>query len=435
MDAVRSTHLWFLVLLVFAANLVSATLFIGRIHKPVGDDNVNMVDVRLYVAHGVSAASIRSQTNPPGPLGFVWMAEGVRLLGGDDLRDARLAALFSWVLTVSAVLLLSRYTGFQNVWLGALLVLLAFPHTVESMTLVLTEGPALFFATVGVLLWVESATRETTTTASQLFMIGGGLSMGLAVVCRQYYLALLPAAGLFALFHSTKRGRSWWASVVASLITAVLPAILLVAIWKGVTSPGMATGTSYENWRAAAGLNFFRPVVAAFYAAFYLLLLTFPVMSALKPALRWRPLALALAIGLVFGSRSDRILQPGPLRTALHFAARHSSIALFALFGLIAAATAYNTIALGSFLWERRSIFRASPLLTFGLLFVAFFIAEQVGVGGNLFLYERYTLQLAPFLGVVAFSAFPRLTYPRLLVLAAMLMVSHVMLWRSALGG
>ena len=423
-----------LILLVFAANLISAMLFIGRVNNPEYDDGVNMIDVRLYATRGISATSIRSQTNPPGPLSFIWMAESVRLLRGDDLRDARFGALFSWVLTVSAILLGSRYSRFPNVWLGALLVLLVFPHAVESTALVLTEGPAVFFGAVGALLWIESATQETTTT-SQVLIIVGGFSMGLAIVCRQYYLALLPAAALLVLLRSTKRGRLWWTGVIASLVASVFPVIVLLLIWKGITSPGMATGSSYGSWRASAGVNLFRPVVAAFYAAFYLLLVTFPVMSALKPALRRRTMLVALTAGLVGGSLSSRILQPGPLRTALYFVAHHNSVTVFSIFSIIAAATTYNTIALGVFLWERRNTFNASPFLVFALLFVALFIVEQIGVGGNLFLYERYTLQLAPFLGIVAFSLLPRLTYARLLALAAMLLVGHIMLWRWALGG
>ena len=72
--------------------------------------------------------------------------------------------------------------------------------------------------------------------------------------------------------------------------------------------------------------------------------------------------------------------------------------------------------------------------MAFALLMIFFFVAEQFGVGGNLFLYERYMLQLAPFFGLVAFSLLPRITYPRLLVLAAMFAVSHIMLWRYAFG-
>jgi hypothetical protein len=66
------------------------------------------------------------------------------------------------------------------------------------------------------------------------------------------------------------------------------------------------------------------------------------------------------------------------------------------------------------------------------LFVVLFFIAEQIGVGGNLPFYDRYVLQLAPFLGIIAFFALPRLTPARLLALAALSVLSHIMLWRFA---
>jgi hypothetical protein len=38
-------------------------------------------------------------------------------------------------------------------------------------------------------------------------------------------------------------------------------------------------------------------------------------------------------------------------------------------------------------------------------------------------------LQIAPFLGIIAFSLIPRLGFARLLTLTAMNVIGHVMLW------
>jgi hypothetical protein len=73
--------------------------------------------------------------------------------------------------------------------------------------------------------------------------------------------------------------------------------------------------------------------------------------------------------------------------------------------------------------------------LTFAVLTVVLFIVEQMGVGGNVPLYDRYLLQIAPFLGVIAFSLVPRLDLFRLLALAAMGVFAHVMLWSHAFSG
>jgi hypothetical protein len=59
---------------------------------------------------------------------------------------------------------------------------------------------------------------------------------------------------------------------------------------------------------------------------------------------------------------------------------------------------------------------------------------EQVGVGGNLLYYERYILQIAPFLGIISFALFPKLTIPRGLVVLALFALSQGMLWRYTVG-
>jgi hypothetical protein len=71
----------------------------------------------------------------------------------------------------------------------------------------------------------------------------------------------------------------------------------------------------------------------------------------------------------------------------------------------------------------------------FAFLVTVFFIAEQVGVGGNLPFYELYVIQVAPFLGLMAFALLPRLTPVRLMALVSLSVLSHVLLWRRALGG
>ena len=426
-----------LILAIFALNAISAALFIHFVNRPVYDDPYNILDVHTYATRGLSVSTIRANKTPPGPTTFAWIAIAVRLLGGEQLRDARIGALVSWVLLVAGVLVAAPYTKFPELWYAGLLVSLIFPHSVEATALVLTEGPALLFATLGALAWLEFVSRPCVGPTGLLFGIFGGLSMGLAVTSRQYFLALLPAAMLVALQQARrsdlKHGARWYASVVFSLAAAALPVVFLIVIWKGITSPGMAEGTSYPPWIARTGFAFTRPLIAAFYTAFYFLPLTTPASCQVKPMQRWRITPVALCAGLVAGYFSSFILQPGPLRTVVHFIAQ-GRVAQSLIVGLIAAGAIYNAIAAALFLWDRRdAVFSCSPV-TFALLTVISFIVEQVGVGGSIPFYDRYVLQIAPFLGLTAFALFPRLTFPRVGILAALLFVSHVMLWRYAFG-
>jgi len=426
-----------LVIFILLFNALSAVLFLCLINRPIYDDQYNIIDVHTYATQGLTAAAIRANTTPPGPVGFAWMAASVRLLGGEELRDARIGAFASWILLASAILIGARYASFPDLWYGALLASLVFPHSVEAMSLVLTEGPALFFGILGALAWIEFISQPKVTFSVLLLGIAGGLSMGLAVTTRQYFLALLPAAVMVAIQQVRSRGwRSngrWYIGVISSLTAAVLPVLLLVMIWKGFSSPGMATGTSYPLWKAKLGLSFLRPIIGAFYVSFYLLPLTFPAMSYIKPNHRWRVVAVALVGGVAAGYYSDSMLQWGPLRTAVHFLGRTTTGQLV-VFGLVAALTVYNAIAVALLLWDKRHTILSCPLALFALLTVIFFVAEQFGVGGNIPLYDRYLLQMAPFLGLIAFALFPRLTRARVAALTFMSLVSHIMLWRYAFG-
>ncbi len=426
-----------LIIIAFVLNMISAALFIGLINRPVYDDPYNMFDVQSYAHGGLSVATVLSQRNPPGPTSFLWMAAGVRLVAGEELRHARIAALLSWVLLLVGILIGARYSSFPQIWYGALLAALVSPHAVMATATVLTEGPALLFATLGSLLWIESASRPTATPSFLSLGIFGGLSMGIAVTCRQYYLALFPAAALVAVFQLRGRGpkeKLFRAlGIMLFLAVASVPVILLMMVWRDISSPGMATGVSYNNWRAGVGLNVFRPIVASFYSCFYLLPLTFPVLWRMRPAASWPALLFASLGGIVAACLRSSLLQPGPLHALVRAASRLPA-GDFILFGLIAGLTIYNAIAMGLLLWEKRDIVMSCPPLLFALLTAVFFVVEQLGVGGNLPLYDRYLLQIAPFLGVIAFTLIPQLTSARLLALTVMAAVSQFMLWHYAFG-
>jgi hypothetical protein len=260
-----------IVIFVFSLNVISAALFIGLVKRPVYDDPFNIYDVHNYATRGLSMETLLSHRNPPGPTGFLWMAAGVRLLGGNELTDARIAVLVAWLLLAGGVLVGSRRTRFPQLWYGAFLATLVFPHAVEASATLLTEGPSLLFAVLGALAWTEFASEPNASPRAVLLGMLGGLSMGLAVTCRQYYLALLAAAALLALGDWQRpafREKSRWA--VSAICSLVLPVLLMVLAWKGISSPDMATGTSYDHmWKAAVGLNLFRPIVVTFYGAVY----------------------------------------------------------------------------------------------------------------------------------------------------------------------
>jgi len=174
-----------LVFTAFVLNLLSAFLFIDVVNRPVYDDPYNISDVHNYAANGVSITTLRSQRNPPGPLSFLWMAAAVRLVGGEELRAARLGSVASWIFLTAVVLVAARYSNFPNLWCGALLVTLVFPHSVEATSTVLTEGPALLFAVAGALAWTEFIWQQTAERHATILGLVGGLSICLRIPSTQ----------------------------------------------------------------------------------------------------------------------------------------------------------------------------------------------------------------------------------------------------------
>lgn len=427
-----------LAMLLFALNALSASLFICFVNHMYYDDKYNLSDVHRYANEGISANSIKAHINPAGPTGFVWMAMAVRLFPKNELKSARVAVLISWLLLGGGILVSARYTRFASFWYAALFVTLAFPHAVTAAALILTEGPALLFAILGTVLWVEVLSQPKFNLNQEPLGIAAGLSIGLAITCRQYYLALLPAAVLFVVDQWRQRliraRLAWVLPNLLSLLAAILPVAVLAFTWKGLSSPGMVSGSSYQNWRAAVGVNFHRPIVASFYVGLYFLPLTFPAMFLLKSGQRLRAFFLAAVGGGAAIHFMSTLLQPGPLNSLIG-SLRQMPKAQPLCFGLIMSATIYNFVAVIVLLWEKRTIQFSCPPVVFSILMIVFFVAEQLGVQGNIPFYDRYVIQVAPFLGIIAFSLLPQLNFTRLLGLGAMSVLGHIMLWRYAFGG
>jgi len=424
--------------LVFVLNLISATLFIAFVNRPVYDDGFNIFDVSNYAAKGVSLSTLRAQRNAPGPGSFLWMAGAVRLVGGDELRDARIGALFSWLLLGMGVLLGAHFGRCRELWFAALLASLVFPHSVMTAATVLTEGPALFFSIIGALAWTKFLARADSRGTTLVHGMLGCLFLGLAVTCRQYNLALLPAAALTTAlplrtktWDSGQKGRFVRRSLICLALSGG-PVLLLVLVWKGIASPGIESGTSYNMmYRANVGLNLLRPVITALRVGIYLIPLTFPLMARIKSNLRLLMLAIAALGGIAAGHWTESLLQPGPLNSLVGGTGR-TPLGREIVFGAIAFVAIYNAMALAVTLWEQRMFLLSSTVATFSLLATLFFIFEQLTVGGNIPFYDRYVLQVAPFMGAIAFAVLPSLSRGRFFAVAALSLLSHFMLWRFA---
>jgi len=288
---------------------------------------------------------------------------------------------------------------------------------------------------LGALAWTEFVQLQTVDTLRIFLGLVGGLSLGVAVVCRQYNFALLISAAVISIVQlnnqSKREARSWVSGLALSLMAATAPVILLLLVWKGVTSPSMAAGLSYANYQASMGLNLTRLLAAGFYVIVYLLPLSYSVSQNLTSAQRWAVLFSSLLLGILVTSIRSHLIEPGPLSTVTHLVSRLPMGSIVA-FGLLAFLAIYNFIKASIMLWNAKTRVVSCIPLQFALLAILFFVVEQVGVGGNIPFYDRYVLQFAPFLGIIAFSITPNLTRSRSILMVGLSSVSHLLLWSHA---
>ena len=394
-----------------------------------------MRDVVRYASEGITTSSIRAHINAMGPTSLLWPAAAVRFLPGyDQLRIARLAGVASWVLLGIVVFTLAPKSVFPGVWYAVLLFTLIFPHTMTAMATVLTEGPAILFAIAGSMLWLKGANRAKTSLSPAICILAGGCLFGLAVTSRQYYLAAVGAAMLLSLEiffkrRSEKSSTTLWLSMVGiSFVLALVPLAFLYRIWGGLSSPAMSQGLSY-GVTSHIGLNVLRPIIATLCVAIYLLLFTFPEEFRGGSSSRKLDIALAIIVGVIAAQALPRVLEPGPIHSFVAVAERlHGGGAI--VFGLLSGFAIFNGAAFVRRVWSRRTELRNCPPVLFAALVLCLFIVEQIAIGGGVPFYDRYVLQIAPFLGAVIFFRAPRLAPPRYLALAFSWLVSQFMLWR-----
>jgi hypothetical protein len=418
-------------LLLFALYTASAIAFIVRVNHPVFDEEYHLPEVRRYATQPVNVQSLREHGVPTGPGSFLWMSIGGRIFG-DKLWAYRSMILLSWLFLGAALVALARRPGQIDIAYFSLLTILIFPHAPTTFPMVLTEGPALLFAMAGVLVWATTMWREETNTWNIFFSHFGALLIGLAVISRQYYLALLPAMACLLAIRVFKaspifQARSLWR--ISTLITAMLPVVWLLFVWGGLSSPGMAAGTSFPGWVARPGLNPERPLIAAFYICSYSVLVFWPYLleGNVKAKLAWF-LGGALTTWLIIRA-GVQVDQLGPLKAALD-RVPGGGISKTVVESILVGTGAAALVQLVSALQRRRDALMSNPVVLLSILVVPFFVAEQLGVGGNIPFYERYLLQIAPFLGVIRGFTMPHIGVPDIAIWVAMTGVGQLMLWR-----
>ncbi len=395
--------------------VVSALTFVLIVPKPVFDDAANLQDVSRYARDGVSVIAVERQVNPAGPLSYIVIGLGGSFLGGALWSFRVVNAICCCVLGAALFWIARRRT---EVLAMACLIVVS-PYMALASATILTEMPSLLALTVGVLCWLhgladvsarrgKSVRTELQTTAE--LVIGGGL-IGIAITGRQYYLAALPAMAITAVtcWRGKTEDLQWSAiaRVLASSVVAVLPVLVLFAIWGGLTPPNMQSNISYSNTTATVGVNLVRPVTAALLIGIY----TLPVLIlqrdlAVAALVRLVPWLATLAFVINILVPRDYLWCPpdhsgcGPIGDLHNVAYAMSPYLGIAFDGVASVLGLSGLLLLLRAVRSERSDRGELLAVSFAKWFVTFFVVEQFLVGGNIPFYDRYILQIAPVLGL-----------------------------------
>ena len=425
-------------LALFAALVLSALVFMLTVDRPVFDDTANLRDIERYATLGVDAATLGAHVNPAGPLSYVWIAALGEALGG-GLLGFRLAVLASWLLLGLLAWRWSvRTTVRAPLWVPAL-ALLTFAHVPTAMATLLTEGPALLFALGGTLVLLTTLRRAADGRHAGLGFATSGLLLGLAVVARQYYLCLLPAAALSTVWTLRRAGRAWRGALspLLGLALALLPIALLYALWGSLTSPGMQQlGSAYTNFDAYVGVNPARVLTAALYLGVYALPLALPALLARRRRLLWTCLFGALVVAGVLRVAGLEVwggAGTGPLQSLVSSATRLAGPLGELTFLATVAAGALGVASLTLTVTSHGDAVAREPLALLSALALAFFVLQQIGIGGNIPFYDRYVLQVIAFAGALAAVTLGAPRRWQLALLGASAALGQIMLWRHVL--
>src|SRR5262249_49974265 len=124
--------------------------------------------------------------------------------------------------------------------------------------------------------------------------------------------------------------------------------------------------------------------------------------------------------------------QPGPIQSLIDFADR---VGLRQpVFALLSGIVSANLVAVVILAWNsRRSV--GNRLFWYASLALMLFILEQAAVGVDVPFYDRYVLQVMPFMGIIAFGLLPDLSRSRIAVLLVSWVGGQFILWRLMLNG
>jgi len=219
--------------------LLILTIMVATIHPPLlHDEPYYQGTVDTLNQYGFSIAFLNNSKIMPGPL-YAVLHKFLAPITNLEVPGIRLVNVVLLGLTILLIIGVGYLTEFTSPVLSALCII-SIPMTWVLSGLSLTEMPAIFFMSLGILLLFWSIKEDETINNNKTQLVSakqiiaallGGLAMGIAIIGRQPLLVVLAAVPILAI-----DSRSRIQALCFVLSGAILP-ILLFSIWGGLTSP------------------------------------------------------------------------------------------------------------------------------------------------------------------------------------------------------
>jgi len=399
----------------------SSFLFIILSKRLIFDDINNLRDILRYNSEGLTIETIKNHINPAAPLSYIIISL-IGTLFGAKLWSWRLAVLLGWIILYLSLALNKNLQKKSN---AIFFVITACFYSATASASILTEIYGLVFLTLGIIYYFFLNRKDNN---NEIFAF---LFFGLAIICRQYYLCLIPA--LFFTEFNFKQfklsNRPFIVFIKYSLI--LLPIILLFLLWGGLTSPSLKSFASYTNVNTLVSFNPIRILPPIIYIGIYLgplYLIHYGLGKNKKTQLYF--LIFASLIAIIFVLNNDYFYRlgnqeqgTGPLDSI--GAKLNNNITLKTFLFLTYTSGFYFFIYLVNLL---KSLIN-NPFQKFTLFFILFFVLENIGIGGNISFYERYILQLMPVFAIslILVNNFKKHLF---ILLTLTFLIGQLMLWR-----
>jgi hypothetical protein len=423
---------------------VISIIYVSTHNYPVFDDSFNLTDIKRYAQHGLNIKSIQQHANPAGLASYVW-AGVIGKIFGDNLVSYRLSMWMAWVLIFLIFTLLQPNLENSPVPLFtfSILFLISDFYSLLAASTLLTEGPSLLFALTGFWILTISIQKDFTRQKPFIFTLNviASLLVGLAVISRIYYITLIPAMylTLAICFLHDKTGVQKMLFYGISTVFCIVPVVLLYLLWGGFTPPMLKQ--VYPMFSSHIGFNLNRILPPILYIGLY----SFPILVAgwQREFISWHHLIFPVLLIAIINIQDVYVWRMGVPFVGTGFFDNVISILnqKNRLLGMIGSNLCIATGGLSfSIICEQcyRKLKKLPEVslksddiaLVFGIMMLFFFCLEQILIQGNISFYERYMLQIYPFLGIVLFS-FIKLTPKVIIWLCISFCISIFMLYRN----